>query len=598
MRKKHYFVICLLGVFLSSLMLLPSYEVKAEENTGERMSVKYKTHVQNIGWQPNVFDGQMAGTSGLAYRLEGITIALDNAIPGMKIKYQTHVQNVGWQNWVYDGQVSGTSGFGYRLEGIKIMLEGAPAGYHIQYQVHVQNLGWQDWVTDGAMAGTSGKSLRLEGIRVRIVKEGTALMGGALGLKYRTHVQAVGWQDYSYDGEFSGTEALSYRLEGINIELVNPLPGMKIKYQTHVQNVGWQEWKYDGDMSGTSGKSLRLEGIKIKLENAPAWLHVKYQVHVQNLGWQDWVSDGEEAGTVGKGLRLEGIRIRIYDSKNYTYVTYNISLNDMITTQMARTPAMQMKNSSNQWEWRYAEKQNGLEGYFIYVPKLDAQGNPVLDANGKVINEKKWTISPFDYQVIKNELVKNVDVNSILQDSRAIYQFLKLSYVDGTTAEQLNANFSSDGMLAGKGAVFIDAAKKYNINPIYLAAHSMLETGNGTSSLAKGIVVNGTKVYNLFGIQAYDNNADVYGSQYAYQQGWTDIDKAIYGGAQWISNGYINNTSYRQDTLYKMRWNPSNPGVHQYATDVKWAYNQTVYIKQCFDMFKDARLIFEIPVYK
>ena len=26
-----------------------------------------------------------------------------------------------------------------------------------------------------------------------------------------------------------------------------------------------------------------------------------------------------------------------------------------------------------------------------------------------------------------------------------------------------------------------------------------------------------------------------------------------------------------QNTLYSMRWNPKNPGEHQYATDIKWA---------------------------
>lgn len=36
--------------------------------------------------------------------------------------YQTHVQNVGWQNYVQQGNISGTTGKEYRLEGIRIAL--------------------------------------------------------------------------------------------------------------------------------------------------------------------------------------------------------------------------------------------------------------------------------------------------------------------------------------------------------------------------------------------------------------------------------------------------------------------------------------------
>ncbi|MBQ2938167.1 MAG: hypothetical protein IJE05_04755 [Clostridia bacterium] len=131
-----------------------------------------------------------------------------------------------------------------------------------------------------------------------------------LGISYRTHVQNVGWQKYSKDGEMSGTSGRSLRLEGLNIKLENPISGLKIKYQVHIENVGWQGWKQDGEMAGTQGKSLRLEAMKIKLESSDEY-SVMYRVHVQNIGWQDWKTDGEIAGTEGKSLRLEAIQIKI-----------------------------------------------------------------------------------------------------------------------------------------------------------------------------------------------------------------------------------------------------------------------------------------------
>ena len=144
-------------------------------------SVTYNTHVQNVGWQNYVNMGELSGTSGKGYRLEGTHIKLDAGSYDLGIQYETHIQNIGWESEAGLGlktsdQFSGTSGKGYRLEGIKINLTGADASkFDVQYQVHVQNIGWQKWKKNGDMAGTSAKSYRLEAIRIKIVPEGTPL---------------------------------------------------------------------------------------------------------------------------------------------------------------------------------------------------------------------------------------------------------------------------------------------------------------------------------------------------------------------------------------------------------------------------------------
>jgi beta-N-acetylglucosaminidase len=261
-----------------------------------------------------------------------------------------------------------------------------------------------------------------------------------------------------------------------------------------------------------------------------------------------------------------------------TYTNYTITFDDFVNKQIGNTPALQVKNANGIYEWRYAKIQNGQQGYYI-------QTN-----NGQV-----WYYDEAQYNAIKQEIINKADPITLSKDDTQIYQFVKLSYVDGISASDLNDIFNRNGVLNGKGQVFIDAAKAYNVNPVYLAAHAIHETGNGTSDLAKGIIVNGVKVYNLFGIGAVDSNPNGGGAQTAYNNGWDTIDKAIYGGAKWISNGYIN---AGQDTLYKMRWNPSNPTVHQYATDVKWAYNQAFKYKEIFDLVPNIKLVFEIPKFK
>ena len=122
------------------------------------------------------------------------------------------------------------------------------------------------------------------------------------------------------------------------------------------------------------------------------------------------------------------------------------------------------------------------------------------------------------------------------------------------SADVLDNYLKGKGVLSGKGKQFKEAADKYGISELYLVTHACLETGDGFSTLASGVLVNGVTVYNVFGIGAYDENAVKYGSEYAYNYGWTSIDEAIDGGAAWISANYINNPHYRQNTLYKMRW--------------------------------------------
>lgn len=177
------------------------------------------------------------------------------------------------------------------------------------------------------------------------------------------------------------------------------------------------------------------------------------------------------------------------------------------------------------------------------------------------------------------------------------YQFALLDRTNGISETALNAYLSNKGALSGKGSIILAAAKQNSISEIYLAVHAALESGNGTSELARGIDFNGTVVYNLFGIGAYDKDPVNEGAKYAYEQGWTDIDKAIYGGAKWISENYINASS-KQNTLYKMRWNPANPGVHQYATDIAWAAKQSKIIYAMFSSLPYADVTFDVPVYR
>lgn len=136
--------------------------------------ISYRTHVQNVGWQGLRAEGNISGTSGQGYRLEGIEINYANTTEDSRIRYRTHVQNIGWQDWTYGGSVSGTSGKSLRLEAINLELIGSDANrYDVYYCVHAQNFGWLGWAKNGENAGTAGYGYRLEGIKIMVVPKGS-----------------------------------------------------------------------------------------------------------------------------------------------------------------------------------------------------------------------------------------------------------------------------------------------------------------------------------------------------------------------------------------------------------------------------------------
>lgn len=274
--------------------------VSAEANP----SVRYATHVQDIGWQSAVSDGVMSGTAGQAKRLESIKISTAN-IQDLGVKYSTHVQDYGWLDYVSDGKESGSTGQAKRLEAIKIELTGPKAGdFDIYYRVHAQDYGWMNWVKNGELAGTAGEAKRLEAIEIKIVEKSD------LSVTYRTHAQDYGWLDSVSDGEISGTVGQAKRLEAIQVSIENAPYAGGISYKTHVQDYGWLSSISDGGISGTMGESKRVEAIQVSLTGELAnHYDVYYRAHSQTFGWLGWVKNGETAGTVGRAKQLEAIQI-------------------------------------------------------------------------------------------------------------------------------------------------------------------------------------------------------------------------------------------------------------------------------------------------
>lgn len=199
--------------------------------------------------------------------------------------------------------------------------------------------------------------------------------------------------------------------------------------------------------------------------------------------------------------------------------------------------------------------------------------------------QKQMKMSPQSSNGVKwkdahsSSVLQYMSPERLITDPIGKYQFLVLNHPQGLTVDQLNSLLVGKGILEGQGAAFKTASEKYHVNEIYLISHAFLETAEGESKLATGMTVKGEDkdkhFYNMYGVGAYDKNPLKYGSQYAANVGWDTPAKAIIGGAQFISSGFVNES---QNTLYTMRWNPMSPGDTQYATDIQWAAANANYI--------------------
>ncbi|MCS1350236.1 N-acetylglucosaminidase [Mechercharimyces sp. CAU 1602] len=185
-------------------------------------------------------------------------------------------------------------------------------------------------------------------------------------------------------------------------------------------------------------------------------------------------------------------------------------------------------------------------------------------------------------------------MNSLMGDK--VLQHLNLGTVPSVTAEQLDSFLMGKGVLEGMGLIFLVAGMVYQVDPIYLVIHANLETGGGTSNLARGTVPGYEGYHNVYGIKAYDSNPEENGARYAKEQGWSSVSRAIMGGVRYIADTYIH---VGQNTLYKMRWNPVNPGVHQYATDIDWANKQATRIATTYlEFFEEVEVSWDLSFYQ
>lgn len=338
-------------------------------------------------------------------------------------------------------------------------------------------------------------------------------------------------------------------------------------------------------------------------------------------GYHQFVINYQNDG--GPGSLKFGIE-EVTGERGIIYTNYNISQNEMLNKQLKlddspktdkpydvyissdaitinkTNPSIGTVKSGN-WNLREDAGTN-----FWVIGQVSENTTLNILSSKKGTDNKIWY--KVKYDAWKNAKPKDVSyfINPANFDinSSNYLQFLLLSVNTNIDVAEVNSNIlKNKGILSGKANAFISAGITYKVNEIYLISHALLETGNGTSRLANGILVNKINgksvtprvVYNMYGINANDTCPEKCGSEFAYQNGWFSPEAAIIGGAQFIAQNYIH---AGQDTLYKMRWNPESPATHQYASDIGWAVKQTYRIDSLYSLLSKYTLLYDVPIYK
>lgn len=162
-------------------IIRPSYDLpeNAPSKPTNNAGLRYRAHVQGLGWLPAVHDGMIAGTVGESLRLEALKFTPP---AGVTLTVNAHIQGVGWVSYdgITKGKSSGTGsskndpiigsvGQNRRLEAVQIHADGLPAGKRLRYRAHVQGKGWLPWQASGKTAGTTGEKRRMEALQVEII---------------------------------------------------------------------------------------------------------------------------------------------------------------------------------------------------------------------------------------------------------------------------------------------------------------------------------------------------------------------------------------------------------------------------------------------
>ena len=501
------------------------------------------------------------------------------------------------------------------------------------------------------------KEVNTDGLNVRTGPSTSYSSIGKLnkGTKVQVISESAGWSKINYNNKIAYVSSGYLKTVSTNTSDTKPEDSTEQYKEIKIVNTNGLNVRKGPSTSYSSiGKLNKGSNVEVISESA-GWSKINYNntiAYVATMYLDKKTTNTEDSTEQYKEIKVvntNGLNVRKGPSTSYSSIgKLNKGSNVEVISESAGWSKINYNNTTAYVATMYLDKITSSE----QVPPV-VGGDSVENVNGAIINYKALNYTLKDHVDVqykkaleggnvisssisrsseesttyvmaqsrafspasKSDLEYYLNPGNFTSSNRGMMQFLRLdTYKGGVSESELNSYLNSLPKVNGKntvfynqGKTFIDAAKKYDIDLIYLVSHAMWETGYGKSVLAQGQTITSYKgntlpqpvtVYNFFGIGAIDKSANVSGAEASYSNGWTSIEKTIDGSAKWIRDNYIKSSKYNQNTIYKMKFNYEY-SFHQYATDVNWANGISGIMYKLVSMYDTAsNLNFEVPNYK
>ena len=209
---------------------------------------------------------------------------------------------------------------------------------------------------------------------------------------------------------------------------------------------------------------------------------------------------------------------------------------------------------------------------------------------------------------------ETLSFNSNAHTLEGVKSILAGTFMDVNSIKYIDTNGNEQTINKSYAEIIYEAGKKFNISPYHLAARIRQEQGNGGSGLISGrytytnpdtgAVTEYVGYYNYFNIAASGNSTAAIirnGLERAIEKEWTSPEASIYGGAEFLTNGYI---GQYQDSLYLQKYHVDSQSKysvygHQYQQNVSAPYTESLDVYDAYEELGilESNFNFIIPVY-
>ena len=309
---------------------IKAIRMRLTKDLAEKYDIYYRTHLQGFGWLGWAKNGEIAGTMDFDFRVEAYEIKLVKKNTGeatgnseeekeTNITYQAHVQSIGNQNIVSEGQIAGTTGQRKNLEGLIINLNTTLTG-NVEYQSFIEDSDFGEWQKNGELTGTTGQHKAIQLIKIRLTDQ----LSEKYDIYYRVHSEKYGWLGWAKNGETAG--ASYYNIQAIEIKLYLKIDSAKKNLNTnnHYLETGFYKdnntgYTYYKDKYGNNAMDwINIMGTKYFFNSLGVMIGkdvrkvIDVSAYQQDIDWDKVKNEGNIDGVIVRiaaGCELEDSKL-------------------------------------------------------------------------------------------------------------------------------------------------------------------------------------------------------------------------------------------------------------------------------------------------